>query len=360
MVMTLFILSGFIAGLRTTVRGSAVEDDWIVLSRGTTSEPNSYISRGEYEILRSRSQIALDSSGRALISPEIVTGFNPAPDKPLDQVIFTYLRGVYPIAYEVHRGMRIETGRWPAPAMAEMAIGEKLAARFPNLQPGTSFRFGRRDWKIVGIFSDRGSARESEAIVDLDVLSQDVHYNRGFAAIHVMLRPDSAESFAKSLTTDARLRVDAVSEAEFYTEQSKFVDQLRALGLAVALILAVGTIFGAMNTMYAAVARRTGEIGLLRSLGFKRLDVLASFMLESVLLGLAGGVLGEILGLVAIYGTGLHSRLMNVGAFIFVFRLPASAFIFGIGAAAAVGALGGLLPAWRAARLNVLESLRAV
>jgi putative ABC transport system permease protein len=359
-VMTLFILSGFITGLRATVRGSAVEGDWILLSRGTSSEPNSYITRNEYEILRSRPEIALDSSGRGLISPEIVTGFNPAPDKPLDQIIFTDLRGVYPIAYEVHRGMRIESGRWPARGTAELAIGDKLAARFPNLRLGTSFRFGRRDWNIVGIFSDHGSARESEVITDADVLSQDVHYGHGFAAIHVVLRRGLAESFAESLTTDTRLRVDAISEADFYTAQSKFVDQLRAIGLAVALILAVGTVFGAMNTMYAAVARRTGEIGLMRALGFDRLDIMASFIIESVLLGLAGGALGEMLGLTAIYATGLHSRLMNVGAFIFVFQLPISAFVSGFAAAAAIGAIGGLLPAWRAARLNVLDSLRAV
>ena len=359
-VMILFTLSGFIAGLRATVLGSAVEGDWIILSRGTTSEPNSFITREQYEILRSRPQIAQDSTGRQLISPEIITGFNPAPDKPLEQVIFTYLRGVYPIAYEVHRGMRLERGRWPAAGAAEFAVGRKLAARFPNLRLGTDFRFGRRVWTIVGVFSDHDSARESEVITDLDQLAQDVHYTNGFAVIHVALRPGSFPAFAKSLTSDARLRVDAVSEADFYAEQSKFVDQLRTLGLAVALILAIGTVFGAMNTMYAAVARRTGEIGVLRALGFGRLDILVSFTMESVLLGLAGGAFGEILGLSLAYAVGLRSHLMNVGAFIFAFRLPGSAFISGIVGALAIGAAGGILPAWRASRISVIESLRAV
>ena len=359
-VMILFILSGFISGLRATVLGSAVEGDWIILSRGATSEPDSYITREQYEILRSRPQIARDANGQELVSAEIVTGFNPAPDKPFDQVIFTYLRGVYPVAYEVHRGMRLERGRWPAAGAAEFAVGRKLAARFPNLQPGQAFRFGRRVWRIVGIFSDGDSARESEMITDLDVLAQDVHYANGFAAIHVTLRPGSFASFAKSLTTDARLRVDAVSEADFYMAQTSFVDQLRALGWAVALLLAIGTVFGAMNTMYAAVARRTGEVGVLRALGFGRLDILASFIAESVLLGLAGGVFGEILGLAVAYAVGLRSQLMNVGAFIFAFRLPTSAFISGILAAIVIGAAGGILPAWRASRISVSESLRAV
>ena len=359
-VMLLFILSGFIAGLRATVLGSAVEGDWIILSRGTTSEPDSFITREQYEILRSRPQIAQDSSGRELISPEIITGFNPAPDKPLEQVIFTYLRGVYPVAYEVHRGMRLDRGRWPAPGAAEFAVGRKLAARFPNLRPGEEFRFGRRVWTIVGIFSDGDSARESEVITDLNLLAQDVRYGDGFAAIHVALRPGSFASFAKSLATDARLRVDAVSEADFYAAQAGFVDQLRALGWAVALLLAIGTVFGAMNTMYAAVARRTGEIGVLRALGFGRLDILVSFVAESVLLGFAGGAFGEILGLAVAYAVGLRSQLMNVGAFIFTFRLPATAFISGILAAIAIGAAGGILPAWRASRISVSESLRSI
>ena len=359
-VMILFILSGFISGLRATVLGSAVEGDWIILSRGATSEPDSYITREQYEILRSRPQVARDANGQELVSPEIVTGFNPAPDKPFDQVIFTYLRGVYPVAYEVHRGMRLEQGRWPAAGAAEFAVGRKLAARFPNLQPGQDFRFGRRVWRIVGVFSDGDSARESEMITDLDVLAQDVHYASGFAAIHVTLRPGSFASFAKSLTTDARLRVDAVSEADFYMAQTSFVDQLRSLGWAVALLLAIGTVFGAMNTMYAAVARRTGEIGVLRALGFGPLHILVSFVAESVLLGVAGGAFGEILGLAVAYAVGLRSPLMNVGAFIFTFRLPASAFISGILAAIVIGAAGGILPAWRASRISVSESLRAV
>jgi len=126
------------------------------------------------------------------------------------------------------------------------------------------------------------------------------------------------------------------------------------------MLLAVGTVFGAMNTMYAAVARRTEEIGVLRALGFGRLDIMLSFMAESMLLGIAGGVLGEILGLTAAYAVGLRSQLMNVGAFIFSFRLTTSTFISTIVAALTIGAAGGILPAWRAARTSIIDSLRAL
>ncbi len=359
-VMILFILSGFVAGLRSTVLRSAVSDNWIVLSRGTTNEGGSYISRDQYEIIKSRPQIVTTQDGQALVSPEVVTGFNPAPDLPLANVFGTLLRGVYPIAYQVHRKMRIESGRWIQHGAAEMAVGRKLAARYPNLAIGSDFKFGRRTFKIVGIYSDNDSARESEVLTDLDILTQDIHMSSGFAVLHVVLRPGMQDDFARSLTTDARVKVDTMAEGEFYAKQTGFVEQLRALGLAVALVLAIGSIFGAMNTMYSAVARRTSEIGVLRSLGFSRFNVLTSFVMESVMLGIAGAVLGEILGIIAAYATGLHSQLMNVGEFIFRFQLTSGAFVSGLIAGMLIGGLGGLLPAWRASRTRVIDSLRAV
>ena len=241
-----------------------------------------------------------------------------------------------------------------------MVVGRKLAARYPNLATGSDFRFGKRTWKIVGTFSDRDSARESEVMTDLDVLAQDIHMKSGFAVMHVVLRPGQHDDFSRSLTTDSRVRVDTQTENEFYAKQTEFVDQLYSMGLIVALILAIGSIFGAMNTMYSAVARRTSEIGVLRVLGFSRFNVLSSFVIESCVLAIAGGILGELLGIIVAYSTGLSSELMNVGEFIFRFRITPGAFVSGLIAALAIGALGGLLPAWRASRIAVTESLRAV
>ena len=141
-VMLLFILSGFVAGLRATVMQNALPDNWIVLSRGTTDEGASFISHEQYEIVKSRPQIATTADGQALISPEMITGFNPNPNGPPSQSIFTMLRGVYPVAYQVHGGMRLESGRWLARGTSEMVVGRKLAARFPNLAIGSDFKFG--------------------------------------------------------------------------------------------------------------------------------------------------------------------------------------------------------------------------
>ncbi len=359
-VMLLFILSGFVAGLRATVMQNALPDNWIVLSRGTTDEGASFITHEQYEIVKSRPQIATADDGQALVSPEVITGFNPNPDAGASQSLFTMMRGVYPLAYQVHSSMRLTTGRWPARSTSEMCIGRKLAARFPNLAIGSDFKFGPRTFKIVGIFSDHDSARESEVMTDLGTLTQDIHVNNGFAVLHVVLKPGTQTDFAKSLTTDSRVKLDAMSEQDFYAKQTEFVDQLRALGLIVALILAIGSVFGAMNTMYSAVARRTSEIGVLRVLGFSRFNVLTSFVIESIVLALAGGILGEILGVLVAYSTGLNSQLMNVGEFIFRFRLTVGAFVSGLIAAILIGALGGFLPAWRASRIRLVESLRSV
>jgi ABC-type antimicrobial peptide transport system permease subunit len=357
-VMILFILLGFIAGLQKTVMRAGNTGNWLVLSRGVSNEPGSYITREQYEIIRSRPEIVASASGLPLVSPEMVTGFNASPDSAPSSSGETLLRGVYSLAHQVHRGMRLVSGRWPAAGQAEMVVGRKLAARFPNLAPPVEIRFGRRTWKVVGIFSDQDSARESEMWTDLDVLQQDIRYRNGFASLHVVLKPGLEDQFKNALNKDARLRVDAVTETEFYSAMSEFAAQLRAMGLIVATILAIGAIFGGMNTMYAAVARRGREIGVLRVLGFSRFNVLASFVIESVILALMGGIAGELLGIGVARATGLSSHLMKAGWFIFSFQLAPSAFAAGLIAAVLIGALGGLLPAMRAARLTVVDSLR--
>ena len=356
-VMILVILSGLIAGLRGTVMGAAERGNWIVLSRGITSEPGSYISYEQYELVRSRPEIATEG-GVALASPEAVTGFAATPDQPNEN--FTFLRGVYPAAYRVHRNMRTESGRWPTRGASEMVVGRKLLARVPELAPGAQVRFGRRSWSVVGSFSDHDSARESEIWTDLDVLRQDMGYpNGGFASIHVVLKPGMEDAFKHALDNDARLRVDAETETEFYSQESEFADQLRGLGLIIAIILGVGAAFGGMNTMYAAVARRGKEVGVLRALGFTRGNVLLSFVIESIAIGTLGGLIGEVLAVAVATALGLNSRLMNVGEFIFSFRLTGGALVSGLIAAATIGAIGGLLPAARAARIGVMDSLRS-
>jgi putative ABC transport system permease protein len=357
-VMVVVILLSFVGGLRQSLELAGEPGHWIILSRGTVSEGESYIPREQSDVLRTRPEIATDASGAPLFSPEMVVPFNAAVNRPAVQFRPASLRGVSPVAYRMRRGLKLVAGRWPAPGRDEMAIGQKQAARFPELGVGTTFKYGRRTWTIVGIFADRGSALESEFWTDIDVLQQDARFENGYSSFHVVLKPGTEDTFRNALIEDARLTVDVISERDFVAEQAKVADRLRALVLIVGLIVGTGAAFGGMNTMYAAVARRTREVGVLRTLGFSRGSVLTSFLVESVILAIVGGIVGDLLAIVLGMAAGLNQRLMSVGTVVFSSAFSMSALIGGIVAALLIGVAGGLMPAWRASRLPIVESLR--
>jgi len=356
-VMILVLLLNVVGGLRKSLELAGDPEVWILLSRGTSSEVESFIPRDEFDVLRTRPEIATTASGDALISPEMVVPFNAALKRPANQFRPAFLRGAQPAAYLVHPGVRLIRGRWPARGREEMVIGRKLQARFPELDVGSTFRYGRRDWTLVGVMADHGSVRESEFWADIDVLEQDARFENGFSSFHVVLKPGMEESFKRALTEDARLTVDAITERDYYAAQTAVADQLRSLVLLVGLIIGIGAAFGGMNTMYAAVARRSREVGVLRSLGFCSRSVLASFLLESELIALGGGILGIAGALLVSSLIGLNRRLLSVGAVTFSSHFSLSACASGIVAAILIGAAGGLLPAWRASRMTVTDAL---
>ncbi len=354
----IFVLFGFLGGLRRTVMQSADRNNWIVLSRNTVAEAASEISREQFDIFRARPELAINAGGEQLASPEIITAFNPDPDHPYNTNQFSYLRGVAPIAYQVHRSIHLQSGRLPAAGKNEAIVGARLAAKYPRLAPPAEFRFGRHLWEVVGVFAENGSARESEIWTNLDVLEQDLEQAGTLSSVHVVLKPTTESSFKHALTADSRLGLDSMSERQYYLEQADVVDQLERLGLMIGLIIALGAAFGGMNTMYSAVARRSHEVGVLGALGFSRLSILLSFLIESVLLAMAGGIAGDLLGAAIAAACGLDRRATSVGALIFSFRFSASAFTAGLVAALAIGVFGGILPAWHASRSAPVDSLR--
>lgn len=359
-VMVLTILLGFIHGMRRTMTDAKAPGNFMVLERGVNIEAGG-ISHENFQILKTRPEIAADTTGNPLISQEFVVGFDPTPDAA--RASTAILRAVFPIAFELHRGVKVVEGHLPERGKNEWIVGQRLAARYPNLRPGRTFVWGRERivWHIVGVFSDNGSARESEVWANIYDLANVFHFSvgeLGANVLHVVLKPGTEPSFAAVMRLDSRLRVDLMSERDFYAQAAGFSNQLRSLGLVVATILAMGAIFGAMNTMYSAVTRRRREVGTLRVLGFGRGSVLAAFMLESAILGAAGGVIGEVLAVAVAHAASLESRLMNVGTVLFSFQLPWSAFGVGLAAAIAIGLAGGMLPAWQAARLDVIASIR--
>jgi putative ABC transport system permease protein len=355
--MIFVILFGFIGGLKSTMLNASAERNWILLSKGSPNESASFIGHDAVQIVRVRPEIALDESGQPLMSPEIFSGVNISLDKHVRQ--FVLLRGVHPIALRVHRNMHLVSGRWPIRGEGGWAIGRKILARQPAMTIGSQFHFGRRNWTIVGVFSDDDSARESEIWCDYDDLRNDVRYQgQDTNSLHIVLKPGMSASFQQALKSDGRLKLDVLTERDYYESQTKVVDQLRSLGLIVALALGIGATFGGMNTMYTAVARREREIGVLRVLGFSPGNILTSFVIESALLGIAGGLAGVGLAFLVAWATGLNSRLLSVGSTFFSYRPTATAIAAGLIAAAVIGVIGGLAPGWRAARIGVIESLR--
>ncbi len=355
--MIFVIVFGFAAGLKESLRNAGEDRNVIVMARGVTSENESFVPHPATEILQVRPEIATNQQHQPLLSRESIAGVNISRRAGAKE--FALLRGVDPIAYEVHPNLHLVEGHWPVRGNAEWVVGRRLLARFPYLQPGATFHYGHREWKIVGVFSDNDSARESEAWTDIDDLINDRHWDAGGAsALHVVLNPGSAKEFADAIKADGRLTLQAETETEYYAAQASVAGQLRILGLIVAIALAIGATFGGMNTMYTAVTRRSREIGVLRVLGFSRGDILSSFVIESVILGVAGGAAGVVLASVVAWATGLTSRTMSVGAMFFSYRPTAGAIAAGVVAAALIGVAGGLMPALRASRIGIISALR--
>jgi ABC-type antimicrobial peptide transport system permease subunit len=240
-----------------------------------------------------------------------------------------------------------------------VVVGESIAKRYPGAALGKKLRFGRGEWDVVGVFAGGQSAVNSEIWCDLGQLAGD--YDRQANWSSVLVRANSSadlDSLIDDIKNDRNLGATALKEQEYYANMTSSGTPIEVLGIAVAVIMAIGSGFGAMNTMYAAVARRGREIGTLRSLGFSRKSILVSFMFESVVLALAGGILGCLLAMP------LNGLTTAVGSFTtfseiaFNFRVGPTAIFVGLGFAAVIGALGGFLPALAAARRDLLQSLR--
>jgi len=354
--MIFIIVFGFTAGFNQSLHNAGHDRNWIVLARGVPSENESYVPHPALEAIRTLPEVTLDGEHHALVSAESLAGVNVSRTRGAKE--FALLRGVDPIAQEVHPNFRLVQGHWPIRGNGEWVVGRKVLAHYPYLTPGNGFHYGHRDWKIVGVFADNDSARESEIWTDRQDLRNERHWDQGSACLHLVINAGTAEEFAHAIRSDGRFTLEAETETEYYAGQEKVAAQLRALGLIVAIALGIGATFGGMNTMYTAVTRRGREIGVLRVLGFSRTDILGSFVLESAMLGVAGGVTGVMLATIIAWVTGLTSRTMSIGAMFFSYQPTVRAIVAGVAVAAVIGITGGLMPAVRASRVGITGALR--
>jgi putative ABC transport system permease protein len=304
------------------------------------------------------SRVARDADGRPLASPEVfVVASLPRRDGVVTNVS---LRGVTARAFEVRHGVTIVRGRRFRPGLNELIVGKRAAERYAGVDVGDTVRLQRRDFTVVGIFEANGGGFESEVWGDLDVMAAAFNRRAGFQSVTLRLAdPASVAAFNDDLQRNPRLQVQLIQERQYYDDQSAQVSMpLMGLAVFVAIVMGIGAVFGAMNTMYAIVAARTREIGTLRALGFSRFAILVTFVTESTLLALAGGLLGCAM---AIPANGLTSAAggANFAEVAFAFRITAPTIGTGLVLALLMGVAGGLLPAWRASRVPITAALRA-
>jgi len=347
-------------GFQATLIASGSSANSIVRRAGASSEMDSGVSLDQARVIADAPQVARNNNGVPLSSPELVViGAFPLQSSGTDANV--QIRGMTPLVLEVRPSVKIDKGRFFEAGLAELVVGSNAVRTYQGLDLGTTVSFGGQDWKVVGIFNAGGSAFDSEIWCDHTVLAQTFNRpNNVFSSITARLNsPTDFDAFKDALTSDPRLTVQVEREAEYYARQSQMVSTLiRVLGFLVAFVMAIGAVFGALNTMYSAVAARAREIATMRALGFGGGSVILSFMFESLLISLIGGILGCIAVLPL---NGFTAGTMNWQTFshlAFAFRVTPNLLLAGIMFALFMGFVGGVLPAIRAARLQVAHALR--
>jgi len=347
------------AGFKQAMTVSGAPDGAIVLRSGADSEMVSGFGRDQTRVITDSPGVARTAQG-PLASAELFVIIN-LPKRSTGMDANVPLRGVEAAALLVRDQVKIIRGRMFEWGKDEVVVGVGAAREFAGLDVGSKIKVGRYEWPVVGIFSANGGVAESEIWSDAKVLQ--AAYNRGdsFQSVYAKLNsPGAFQQFKDSLTSNPQLNVKVVRQSEYYAEQSVTMTRLiTTLGFLIAFLMAIGAVFGALNTMYSAVSTRTREIATLRALGFGRGAVVVSLMIESLLLALAGGAIGG--GLAYFAFNNFHTSTMNFQSFsqvTFAFRVTPELLVRGVVWAALIGLIGGLFPAIRAARLPIAAALR--
>lgn len=358
-VMVLIGVLSIAEGFRAVLDQSGQDDVALVLRSGATDEMGSTLMQTQTRIVEDAKEVARDANG-PIVSPELYVIVD-TPLKRTGTPANVPLRGVSDQAGKLRRNFRIVEGRSFTPGTFEIIAGRGASGQFAGLTVGNKLRWGTTDWTVAGIFEDGGSVAESELWTDATVL-QGV-YSRGssFQSMRVKLNSAGAlQPFKDALTTDPRLNVRVFSEKAYFEEQSRTLTTLvSTLGAVIAILMGLGAVFAALNTMYSAVSARTREIATLRALGFGSAPVVVSVLAEALLIGLIGGVAGALISYFAF--NGLRASTMNFSTFsqiTFAFTVTPQLLVQGVVYALILGFIGGLLPSLRAARLPITTGLR--
>lgn len=348
-------------GYSETLRKTGSEDTAIVLRGGSASEVSSVLNHDSIVVIEQAPGIARDKQGKPISSGEIVVAANlPVKGGAPDDEGSVQVRGVGEQAWALRPNVKIVAGRTFRPGMRELVVGQGAQRQFAGLQPGHDVKLGTQAWRVVGVFAS-GDAYDSEIWGDANVIADT--YRRGSSRTSVFVKLADAKALGTlkaALASDPRLQVDVDTTVNYFSKQSEGMSKvMRIMGITVGSIMAIGAIFGALNTMFAAVAARAREIATLRAIGFRGVPVVVAVMLETMMLALLGGVIGGVLAWLIFNGwTASTLATGTTGQLAFTFRVTPGLLWEGLKWALAIGFVGGLFPALRAARLPVTTALR--
>jgi len=345
-------------GFSATLKQTGSEDTAIILRGGSQAETNSVITRDQVPLISTLAGLRKDAQGRAIISPELSQVVN-LPTASSGEDANAQFRGVSDAAWAIRPKVKIIEGRRFEAGVRELIVGQGAKNQYRGLEVGKTLALGNQDWTVVGVFAS-GDAHDSELWTDIETLSS-AYNRRAYQSVTVGVEGNAGfKQLTDALANDPRLKLDALTTRDYYTKQSTGIATLiKVLGTVIGTIMAIGAVFGALNTMYAAVAGRAREIATMRAIGFRGTPVVMAVMLETMLLALLGGVLGGFIAWAIFNGYSVATLGSNFSQVVFQFKVSPELLWTGLKWALGIGLVGGLFPALRAARLPVTEALRA-
>jgi putative ABC transport system permease protein len=362
MALVVFVFASVMmlaAGLQKTLIETGSYDNVIVIRKASQSEMQSGIDRQQASIVESDPGVAIGRNGRPFLAKElvvIITLLKRGSDKPSTVTI----RGIGDSSLPLRPQVKLVEGRMPRTGSSEILAGRSVAKRFKGAGLRETIRFAMRDWTVVGIFDAGRTGYSSEIWGDVDQLMQAFHRPAYSSVLFKLRDPSDFARVRDRIENDPRLTLEAKRETKYYKDQSEMMAKfLRILGISLTVIFSLGAMIGAMITMYAAVANRVAEIGTLRALGFGRRNILAAFLIESMLLGLAGGLTGLIFASFMQFITISTVNWQTFSELAFSFTLTGPIIFSSLGFSLVMGFIGGVFPAFRASRMNIVEALRA-
>jgi putative ABC transport system permease protein len=357
-VTTAIFLMALLAGLNRAFVNTGDPLNVLVLRKGSIAELSGGFDAALFPTLRELPGIAKDSHGEPMASAELVVVI-VLPRKDGTGEVNVTVRGMMPDGLEMRPGVKLVQGRWFTPGQREVVVSDSIQKRFAHANVGDTIEFGKGPWTVVGVFDAGGNAYESEIWGDVNQMASDFDRQGGYSSAYLRATDAvSADALKHRVSDDQRLKMDGLLEPEYYAKQTSSGAPIKFVGIMVAVIMAIGSSFAAMNTMYAAVAYRSREIATLRVIGFSRPSILTSFVFESVVLSLLGAAVGIVLMLPFNGMTTGTSNAVTFSEIVFSLRMTPAVIGGAVVFAVIMGLLGGIAPAWQAARRDILTALR--